>query len=127
VQTDVIDRSVLANVSTFQGPAGQALFKRVVSRFADTAPALGASINQQFAAGNAEELWRIAHSLRSSAAALGANRLAERAGEIERIAREQGLDAVQPLLPVLEGELAAALKSLSMMTGEPHEPVAQRG
>jgi CheY-like chemotaxis protein len=126
-QIESIDRTVLANVSTFQGPAGQALFKRVVSRFVDTAPGLGASLNQQFAAGNAEELWRIAHSLKSSAAALGANRLAECAGEMEHIAREQGLDALQPLLAALEHELAAALKSLSAMTGESYEPAAQRG
>jgi len=99
----------------------------VVARFVSTAPELGASLSRQFSAGNAEELWRIAHSLRSSAAALGANRLAERAGEIEHIAREQGLDALQPLLAALEHELAAALKSLSAMTGEFDEPVAQRG
>ena len=126
-QAEAIDRKVLANVSTFQGPNGQALFKRVVARFVSTAPELGASLSRQFSAGNAEELWRIAHSLRSSAAALGANRLAERAGEIEHIAREQGLDALQPLLAALEHELAAALKSLSAMTGEFDEPVAQRG
>ena len=126
-QAEAIDRKVLANVSTFQGPNGQALFKRVVARFVSTAPELGASLGQQFSAGNAEELWRIAHSLKSSAAALGANRLAERAGEIEHIAREQGLDALQPLLAALERELAAALKSLTAMTGECYEPVAQRG
>jgi two-component system sensor histidine kinase/response regulator len=126
-QAEAIDREVLANVSTFQGPNGEALFKRVVSRFVDTAPGLGASLSQQFSAGNAEELWRIAHSLRSSAAALGANRLAEHAGEIEHIAREQGLDTLQPLLAALEHELAAALKSLCAMTGESYEPAAQRG
>jgi CheY-like chemotaxis protein len=125
--SEAIDRDVLANVSAFQGPTGEILFKRVVSRFFGTAPGMAASINAQFSAGNAGELWRIAHSLKSSAAALGANRLAQRAGEIEELARDKGLDAVAPLLAALERELAAALKSLSVMTGESHEPVAQRG
>ncbi len=80
------------------------LFRRVVSRFVGTAPGLAASLNEQFVAGNAGELWRIAHSLKSSAAALGANRLAQHAGEIEQLAREKGLDAVQPLLSALDRE-----------------------
>ncbi len=124
---EAIDRGVLADISAFSGPKGEILFRRVVSRFIGTAPGLAASLNDQYTAGNAEELWRIAHSLKSSAAALGANRLAQHAGEIEQLAREKGLDAVQPLLSALDRELAAALKSLSVMTGELHEPAAQRG
>jgi len=122
-----ISRDVLDNVSAFKGANGQVLFKRVVSRFAGTAPDLAASLREKFDAGNAEELWRIAHSLKSSASALGANRLAHRAGEIEVCAREQGLPSVQPLLAGLEQELAAALKSLAVMTGESDEPAVQRG
>ncbi len=124
---EAIDREVLADISAFKGPKGEILFRRVVSRFVGTAPGLAASLNEQFTAGNAGELWRIAHSLKSSAAALGANRLAQHAGEIEQLAREKGLDAVEPLLAALDHELAAALKSLSVLTGELHEPVAQRG
>jgi HPt (histidine-containing phosphotransfer) domain-containing protein len=103
------------------------LFRRVVSRFAGTAPGLAVSLREHWTAGDAEQLWRIAHSLKSSAAALGANRLASQAADIEHIAREQGLETLQPLLSTLDRELAAALKSLSLMTGESDEPVAQRG
>jgi signal transduction histidine kinase/DNA-binding response OmpR family regulator/HPt (histidine-containing phosphotransfer) domain-containing protein len=120
-----IDRSVLDNVSAFKGATGEILFRRVVSRFANTAPGLADSLREQFTAGNVEDIWRIAHSLKSSASALGANRLASRAGEIEHAARETGLDAVQPLLPALDRELAAALRSLSAMTGERDELIAQ--
>jgi HPt (histidine-containing phosphotransfer) domain-containing protein len=122
-----IDHEVLDNVSAFKGPHGEALFRRVVARFAGTAPELASSLQAQFDNGDGEQLWRIAHSLKSSASALGANRLAQRAGEIESIAREQGLEAVRPLLAGLDRELAAALKSLSVMTGESHEPALQRG
>lgn len=122
-----IDHDVLDNVDAFKGPAGEILFRRVVTRFAGTAPDLAASLREQFTLGNAEDLWRTAHSLKSSASALGANRLARHAGEIELAARNRGLDAVQPLLPLLDRELAAALRSLSAMTGECDEPVARRG
>jgi signal transduction histidine kinase/DNA-binding response OmpR family regulator/HPt (histidine-containing phosphotransfer) domain-containing protein len=122
-----INHEVLDNVSAFKGVNGEALFRRVVSRFAGTAPELAHALREQFDSGNAEQLWRIAHSLKSSASALGANRLAHRAGEIETSAREQGLEQVAPLLAGLDRELAAALHSLSIMTGESHEPALQRG
>jgi HPt (histidine-containing phosphotransfer) domain-containing protein len=122
-----INHEVLDNVSAFKGAQGEALFRRVVARFAGTAPDLANSLREQFDTGNADQLWRIAHSLKSSASALGADRLARRAGEIESIAREQGLEAVRPLMAGLDLELAAALKSLSLMTGESHEPALQRG
>ncbi|MEO8301248.1 MAG: MHYT domain-containing protein [Rhizomicrobium sp.] len=122
-----INRDVLDNISAFKGANGEMLFRRVVSRFAGTAPELVHSLKEQCDGGSAEELWRIAHSLKSSAGTLGATRLAQRAGEIENIARDQGLAAVPPLLAGLDHELAAALKSLATMTGESHEPVAQHG
>lgn len=125
-ENTAIDRSVLDNVTAFKGPAGEALFRRVVSRFAGTAPGLAASLHEKFNAGEGEELWRIAHSLKSSAAALGAQRLADRADEIERTARDHSVQAVQPLLVALDRELAAALNSLSSMTGESDGRVAQR-
>jgi len=127
-ESSPIDHAVLDNVSSFKGPAGEALFKRVVSRFAGTAPNLVVSLHEQFTLGNAEELWRTAHSLKSSAAALGVHRLAARASEIEHTARKHGLDAVQPLLVNLDHELSAALRSFSTMTGETYEFAAvQRG
>ncbi len=124
---EAIDREVLDNVSAFKGANGEMLFRRVVSRFAGSAPGLAVSLREHWTAGDTEQLWRIAHSLKSSAAALGANRLASHAGEIEHVARTHGLETVQPLLATLDRELAAALKSLSLMTGESYEPAAQRG
>ena len=121
-----IDLAALDNVSAFSGVAGAALFKRVVARFASIAPTHAAGMREKLEAGEAEDLWRIAHSLKSSAAALGAIPLANRAGEIEQVAREQGINAVRPLLTALDSELAAALKSLLTMTGESDERVAQR-
>ena len=121
-----IDMAALDNVSAFNGAAGAALFKRLVARFASIAPNHAVAMREKFEAGEAEDLWRIAHSLKSSAAALGALTLANRAGEIEQVAREQGIHAVRPLLAALDGELAAALKSLLTMTGECDERVVQR-
>jgi CheY-like chemotaxis protein len=122
-----IDFAALDNVAAFKGATGEALFKRVVSRFTGTAPVLAASLREHYATSDAEALWRIAHNLKSSASALGANRLAGQAGEIELVAREHGVAAVKPLLAGLDRELAAALKSLSSMTGEDNESVAWQG
>jgi two-component system sensor histidine kinase/response regulator len=121
-----IDLTALDNVSAFSGASGEALFKRLVARFASVAPDHAAAMRKKLEAGQAEDLWRIAHSLKSSAAALGALPLANRAGEIEQVAREQGACAVRPLLALLDAELAAALKSLLTMTGGSDERVVQR-
>ncbi len=96
-------------------------------RFAETAPALVASLQEKCETGNAEELWRIAHSLKSSSAALGAKRLSKCCAEIEALAKANGAAPVVPLLETLNSELAAALHSLNAITGEANEPTAVCG
>jgi len=91
-----INRDVLDNVSAFKGANGQLLFKRVVSRFAGTAPDLAASLREQFDTGNARNCAH-RHSLKSSASALGANRLAH-APARSKCVRASKASSVQPLL-----------------------------
>ena len=122
-----IDRETLDSVSAFKGAGGQALLKRVVSRFVDTAPGLAVSLRQKCDEENLEDLWRVAHSLKSSAAALGAKRLSKCCGEIETLAREGGAAHLPALLISLDAELASALRGLTVIVGECDEPVALRG
>jgi CheY-like chemotaxis protein len=122
-----IDMSVLDSVSAFKGANGGVLLNRVIARFNDTAPNLVAQLHEKFDAGAGEELWRIAHTLKSSSAALGAKRLSKRCAEIEALAKANGVSAVAPLLETLNGELAAALKGLHAITGESNESAAAVG
>jgi two-component system sensor histidine kinase/response regulator len=96
------------------------LFERVVTQFTDTAPALAAALRAQCDAGDAEAAWRTAHSLKSSAAALGAGRLSRRCAQIENLARESGAKPASDLLDALEVDLAAAQSGLRELIGAEH-------
>jgi CheY-like chemotaxis protein len=127
VEESPIDRASLDNVTAFRGPNGSVLLQRVVTRFSDTAPSLVASLKEKHQADAAEDMWRIAHTLKSSSAALGAIRLSKICAEIEAQGKTNGVGPVGPLLEPLETELAAALKSLAAIVGERHESVAAVG
>ena len=78
-----IDDSVIEGLRALDRKGGPSRLVRAVSRFLEVAPALAASVKAAADNGDAEALWRAAHSLKSSAAALGAQALSKRCAEIE--------------------------------------------
>ena len=116
----VIDIEAIKRIQAIPGSGGATLFERVVSQFNSTAPALAAAIREQYEAGDADVLWRTAHSLKSSAATLGAERVARCCAQIESLARDAGVKAVGELVRSLEAELAAAQDGLRELIGAEH-------
>jgi signal transduction histidine kinase/DNA-binding response OmpR family regulator/HPt (histidine-containing phosphotransfer) domain-containing protein len=107
-----IDTSAFSEIGAFQGSKGRARLTQIMSRFLDEAPALTASIHAAHADGSAESLSRAAHSLKSSSAVMGAQRLSERCAMIETLARDHGPSAVTQHLSELDAELGAAVHGL---------------
>ena len=103
---------------------GPSRIERAVSRFAEIAPTLAASIREHCDQSNAEALWRAAHGLKSSAGALGAKQLSQRCAEIEARARNTGVEDVRTLVDALDDDLTAAIKSLQGLIGELNVPAA---
>ncbi len=116
----VIDLAAIDKIRGIHGNNNTSLFERVVSQFADTAPSLAAAIRTQCDAGDTEALWRAAHSLKSSAAALGARRVSERCAQIESLAREAGIIPVRGLIDALDADLVAAQSGLRELLGAEH-------
>jgi two-component system, sensor histidine kinase and response regulator len=116
----VIDLGAINKIRAIQGANNTSLFERVVSQFANTAPSLAAALRTQSDAGDTEAVWRTAHSLKSSAAALGAGRLSRRCAQIESLARESGAKPASDLLDALEADLAAAQTGLRELIGADH-------
>ncbi|MGA8400941.1 MAG: response regulator, partial [Stellaceae bacterium] len=116
----VIDAEAIARIRAIPGNGGASLFERVVAQFTDTAPALAATIRAQCEADDSDALWRTAHSLKSSAAALGAGRLSQRCAEIEAVAKGRGAGPVRDLLDALDADLAAAQNGLRELVGAEH-------
>jgi CheY-like chemotaxis protein/HPt (histidine-containing phosphotransfer) domain-containing protein len=114
--SNVIDLATIDKIRAIKGADGSGLLRRVVSQFADTSPTLLATIRAQTAGGDIAAVWRAAHSLKSSAEAIGAHRLAHCCAEIERAGRDRGILPEPRRLDALEAELAAATKSLEALT-----------
>jgi two-component system sensor histidine kinase/response regulator len=118
----VIDTAVTDRLRALDRKGGRSRLGRAVTRFVETAPSLVSAICESHAKGDAEALWRAAHSLKSSAAALGAQRLSITSAEIEHGARTSGVAAVTGLVAGIEKELKTATKALQELIGDVHVP-----
>jgi CheY-like chemotaxis protein/HPt (histidine-containing phosphotransfer) domain-containing protein len=114
----VIDATIIAVIRK----GGAARLGRAVSRFLEVAPTLATTIRDSCEEGDAEALWRAAHSLKSSAGALGATQLSQRCGEIESTTRNAGVDAAKPLVTAFDEDLTAAVRGLQALIGETYVP-----
>jgi two-component system sensor histidine kinase/response regulator len=111
-----LDRAALDHIRALQGDGSAAVLRRVVAQFTLTAPPLAEAIRTKTGEGDAEAVWQAAHSLKSSAGAIGANLLARCCQKIEDSAREAGTASVVDLLDTLDAELAAVTESLKELT-----------
>jgi two-component system, sensor histidine kinase and response regulator len=111
-----IDSATIAKIRAIKSQDSTVLLQRVIAQFTTAAPPLAAAIRTHAEAGDVEASWRAAHSLKSSAGAIGARRLAHRCADIEREAHEQGLLPTRDQLAALDAELDAAMRSLKELT-----------
>jgi CheY-like chemotaxis protein len=119
---EVIDAAVIDGLRALARPGKPSPLIRAFARFLETTPSIVASIRDNCEKSDADSLWRAAHSLKSSAGALGAKQLSARCAEIESRARETGADAARPLVDFLDDDLAAAISGLKALAEEIHEP-----
>jgi two-component system, sensor histidine kinase and response regulator len=122
IRDSVIDMAVIHGLRALDRKGGPSRLGRAVSRFAQIAPTLASTIHEKCAQGDTEALWRAAHSLRSSAGALGATQLSQRCAEIEARARNSDLDETRLLVEALDGDLMSATRDLEALIGEVHVP-----
>jgi HPt (histidine-containing phosphotransfer) domain-containing protein len=109
---DSIDPEAIAKIRAIGGERASSLLRRVVSQFEATSTPLVAAIREKCEESDPESVWRSAHSLKSSAAAIGAVAIAARCAEIEVQAREHGTLPPMASVAMLEQELAAANQEL---------------
>jgi two-component system, sensor histidine kinase and response regulator len=108
-----IDIVAIEKIRAIGGADASGLFAGIVAKFATTSRLLLATIFESCARGDSQAVWRAAHSLKSSAAALGASFVAKRCADIEARARKDGVLPLEADLAALDSELAIATKSLS--------------
>ncbi len=108
-----VDLVAIERLRQIKGKRSGDLLRRVVEQFISLAPTLAATVRDKAADGDAETVWRAAHSLKSSSAAVGAVQLALQCGAIESAAREKGIKPSKMQLDALDTEIATVSRVLN--------------
>ena len=111
---DVIDRQVLSQLRELQNADDPDLLQRVIKLYLMESPKIIARMTQAVQQGSLIETERMAHSLKSSSANVGATVLAHLSGDIYSAVRVADMRVARDLITALELEFArvqAALKA----------------
>ncbi len=106
-----VDRDVLARLS--EGVGGDDEFvTELIEGFAQDAPDLIAAAREGLVSGEASEVRRAAHTLKSNAATFGAHALSDRSRELEEAAKREDLGDGAAMLDAMARELDLVLEVL---------------
>ncbi len=112
-ENQVLDRQVIAELRSIQQPGMPDMVNKMVSYYLQQVPLKIQELESLIAHQKREQLWKMAHGLKSSSAALGAKAIARTFKEIETRGRSGQLDSL-PIRQVFEQfeELEKELKKL---------------
>ncbi len=111
----VINLQALDHIRALSPANGDALLERVLNAFLTDTPAHLHTIRQAIAAGDAGQLRKSAHSLKSSAANVGADALARYSKELEQLGRNATTAGAAVLLADMDRSFQAARQALGAM------------
>jgi HPt (histidine-containing phosphotransfer) domain-containing protein len=107
-QSLVIDPQAIENLRALNPGDNDEFLREIAGIFLEDTPQRIAELSQGLAAGDAQKFTRAAHSIKGSAANLGAAALRAVAEKLEHQSRTDGLGAVAPLVTEIKAEFARA-------------------
>jgi PAS domain S-box-containing protein len=107
---EVLDSSALAELEETLGD--RAFLSELIATFLAEAPRLLSALRDGLARGEAEEMRRAAHTLKSNARIFGARALADACEELEALARESRLEAAAEVFERIELDFQRAAAAL---------------
>jgi GAF domain-containing protein/DNA-binding response OmpR family regulator len=110
-----VDPSVLARLAESMG-GDDAFVAELIDQFVTDSPALVTAARHGVEAGDADEVRRAAHTLKSNAATFGANELADRSSRLEAAAKTGTLDDGLALTEAIADELERVHAALRVST-----------
>jgi signal transduction histidine kinase/CheY-like chemotaxis protein/HPt (histidine-containing phosphotransfer) domain-containing protein len=116
-----LDMETIAYLRSLRRGDGPSVLERAIGVYLDTAPTALEELRRCVAAGDASAVWRIAHSLKSSSASLGAKNLAQQMGDMESRARENDLNEAPAHLERVESEFKKVSTALTTTLREEKE------
>jgi CheY-like chemotaxis protein len=108
-----INRHALDAIRALSADKGEILLQRVLHAFIDDTPRRLASLRDAIAAADAGSLRKVAHSLKSSSANIGADTLAQLSKDMEQLGRNDIDNGAAVLLSTMEREYTAIRATLS--------------
>jgi CheY-like chemotaxis protein/HPt (histidine-containing phosphotransfer) domain-containing protein len=111
-----IDMAVLDEIQSSLGDGNPAIVVEIIDLFVGDLPAQMALLGQSMAAGDAPTAQRAAHTIKASAATIGAHALAAHCEALEGLARRGDLDEGARYMPAIEAAAAAATAELSAIS-----------
>jgi GAF domain-containing protein/CheY-like chemotaxis protein/HPt (histidine-containing phosphotransfer) domain-containing protein len=115
VERPPVDASVLDRLAESMG-GDDAFVTELIEQFVTDSPALVAAARRGLEAGDADEVRRAAHTLKSNAATFGANELADRSSRLEAAAKAGGLDDGLAQIEAIDEELGRVHAALDAST-----------
>jgi signal transduction histidine kinase/DNA-binding response OmpR family regulator len=115
MNTDVIDMQALDQIRSLQRPGAPDVLARLLNLYLEKSPPQVAAIRKAADEGDAATLHAQAHSLKSSSANVGAQRVSALCRELEEMGRESRLESARASVDVLEHEYAQAERALQAM------------
>ncbi len=113
-----IDQSALDNVRALQRPGSPDLLSRIIGIFVAQTPEGVHAIITALAANDLDTVRNTAHSIKSSAAYVGAARLSSRMADLERAAREEHVDICREIVEGLEAHSQSVIDELQSLSSQ---------
>ncbi|MCU0571876.1 MAG: Hpt domain-containing protein [Syntrophobacteraceae bacterium] len=112
----LLDFSKLNSISSLDPQGATGLLKKIIELFMEKSPELILRITAALEAGDAEVVFRAAHSLKSSSATVGAMELSETCRQLETVGRQGSLHGARELSERMQAEFRQVCIALARMT-----------
>jgi HPt (histidine-containing phosphotransfer) domain-containing protein len=122
---DALDKATIDYLKSLRRGDGPSVLERAVGMYLESAPTVLEELRRAIAGGDASAVWKIAHSLKSSSASLGAKELAQQIGDMEGRARQNDLVEADSRLVRIETEFQKVSSALRETLREEKEKCRQ--
>lgn len=113
IHRDVINKHALENIRALNKDRGDALVNKVIAAYVDDTPGHLQTLRRAIAGLDCGSLRKVAHSLKSSSANVGAETLAQMCKEMENLGRTDTTEGAADILIDMEHEFLAVRHSLN--------------
>ncbi|NHQ90249.1 hybrid sensor histidine kinase/response regulator [Janthinobacterium lividum] len=115
-----LNRQALENIRALSGTDGDALLERVILAFTSETPRQLSAMRAAIAGADAEALRKVAHSLKSGSANVGADGLAQLCKEMEKLGRAGSTEGAAALLQQMQQAFLTVRESLNAILVKEH-------